>query len=324
MSTDTLGADVLRPAYVDMHRIRQFEEQVQRAYLQGLIHGTTHLCQGQEAVSVGVSLVMQTGDTMTCTYRGHGHCIARGMDPFAAFAELFGRADGVSGGLGGSMHLTDPKLGIIGSFGIVGAGIPVAVGAAYGALLDGRGRIAVTFFGDGAANIGAFHESFNIASVWKLPVIFICENNHYGEFSRIDHTTPFEDLYRRADAYAMPGESVDGNDLEAVVAVTSKAAERARAGAGPSFIECKTYRHKGHSRTDPGRYRPKEEIEHWMARDPILVLERKLLERRLMAAEDAAAIRRRAMDEMKAASERAAQSSWPDGHDLIATTYAHP
>ena len=208
-----------------MVRIREFEEEVQRSYLEGLVHGTTHLCQGQEAVSAGTGFVFREDDYIGYTYRGHGHCLARGMDEEGAFAELFGRTTGVCGGVGGSMHLTDIDKGLIGAFGIVGGGLPVSVGAGVTAQMNGRGQLSATFFGDGATNIGAFHESMNIAQVWKLPVLFICENNLYGEFTRINHSTPFEDLIKRAQGYDMANVQVDGNDVEAVYEATAEAAD---------------------------------------------------------------------------------------------------
>jgi len=271
----SLAGDVLA-LYERMAQIREFEEQVHALFLKDLVPGTTHLCQGQEAVAVGVAAALRPDDYTTYTYRGHGHVLARGMEMVAAFAEIMGRAAGVNRGKGGSMHLTDRHLGLMGSFAIVGAGLPVAVGLARAAQLDGGGRVSVTFFGDGAVNIGAFHEALNLAAVWKAPVVFVCENNLYGEFSRVDHTTPFEDLTRRAAAYAMPAEAVDGNDVLAVRRSARAAVERARTGGGPSFLECKTYRHRGHSRSDPGRYRPNEEVAAWMARDPLLIAQAKL------------------------------------------------
>ena len=241
--------------YRTMTLIREFEEQVHRSYLEGLVHGTTHLCNGQEAVCAGVAKALRDDDYVSYTYRGHGQCLARGMDLEAAFAELFGRETGVCGGLGGSMHLTDIDRGLIGAFGIVGAGLPVAVGAGVSAQLAGRKQVSVCFFGDGAINIGAFHEAMNMAQVWKLPVIFVCENNLYGEFSHILHTTPYENLVIRAAGYSMQTELVDGNDVLAVYDAAAPAVARARDGEGPTFIECKTYRHRGHSRTDPAKYR---------------------------------------------------------------------
>lgn len=297
--------------YKAMVLIREFEEQVQRSYLDGLVHGTTHLCNGQEAVSVGVARALRPSDYVSYTYRGHGHCLARGMDMTAAFAELFGREGGVCGGLGGSMHLTDMDKGLIGAFGIVGGGLPVAVGAGLSAQLDGRGQVSACFFGDGATNIGAFHEAMNIAQVWRLPVLFVCENNLYGEFTRIDHTTPYEDLVIRARGYAMEAVQVDGNDVEAVLGAAREAVARARGGAGPTFIEAKTYRHRGHSRTDPAKYRDPSEVEAWLQRDPIPRYQA-ILERDGQLAEGAAdTILREAQAQVSAAAEAAAASPWP-------------
>jgi len=295
-----------------MVRIREFEEEVHRCYLKGLVHGTTHLCQGQEAVSAGTMAALRKDDYIVCTYRGHGHCIARGMDMEAAFAEIFGRATGVCGGMAGSMHLKDKTLGIIASAGIVGGGLPVAVGAAMSAQLRGEGQVTVCFFGDGATNIGSFHESLNMAAVWRLPVIFVCENNLYGEFTRIEKSTPFEDLYRRADSYAIPGIVVDGNDVLAVHAAVSAAHARAFAGQGPTFIECKTYRQRGHSRTDPAKYRPAEEVAAWLARDPILQFRARLSSGGTLDGNGADEIRAKVLRDVGAAAERAANAPWPD------------
>lgn len=310
--------------YRDMVRVREFEEQVQKSYLDGLVHGTTHLCQGQEAVAVGTIAALGADDLLTYTYRGHGVCIARGMTMQAAMAEIFGRTNGVSRGLGGSMHLTDPELGLIGSFGIVGGGLPCAVGAGLAAQLNGRSAVSVTFFGDGAANIGSFHESLNMAAIWKLPVLFICENNLYGEFSRIDHTTPVEDLAKRAEAYAMPGVVVDGNDVLAVKAAAEEAVGRARAGGGPTLIEAKTYRHRGHSRTDPAAYRPKDEVEAWLARDPITLFRAAILEGRHADRSDLDQIDGEARGEARQAADGAAAGDWPKPRDFLAETFASP
>jgi len=295
-----------------MVRIREFEEEVQRSYLEGLVHGTTHLCQGQEAVAAGTGFVFRPDDYIGYTYRGHGHCLARGMDEEGAFAELFGRTTGVCGGVGGSMHLTDIDKGLIGAFGIVGGGLPVSVGAGVTAQLNGRGQLSATFFGDGATNIGAFHEAMNIAQVWKLPVLFICENNLYGEVTRINHSTPFEDLIKRARGYDMNAVQVDGNDVEKVYEATAEAANRARAGGGPTFIECMTYRHRGHSRTDPAKYRDPKEVETWLARDPLKLYEMALIKRKLLTKETADALILEERVRQRAASERAAAAPWPD------------
>ncbi len=311
--------------YEMMLRIREFEEQVQRSFLEGLVHGTTHLCQGQEGVAAGVNLALADGDFVAYTYRGHGHCLARGMEMEPAFAELFGRSTGLCAGLGGSMHFTDIDRGLIGAAGIVGGGLPVAIGAALSAQLAGKGQVCAVFFGDGAVNIGAFHESMNIAQVWKLPILFVCENNLYGEFTRINFTTPFEDLTERAKGYAMAAVAVDGNDVEAVHAVTSEAAERARAGQGPTFIECKTYRHRGHSRTDPGKYRDPAEVEAWLARDPVPRHRAALIAEKVIGEADADALLEQIRVEVKAAADRAAQAPWAEGgQDFAARMFANP
>jgi TPP-dependent pyruvate/acetoin dehydrogenase alpha subunit len=252
-----------------MHEIRFFEQAVQRLFEQGLVHGSTHLCIGQEAVSVGVCSALRVGDTVTCTYRGHGAALALGAPLDRSFGEILGRAHGLCGGKGGSMHLTDTSVGLLGSFAIVGAHLPITVGAAFAARYKRTEDVGVCFFGDGATNIGAFHEALNLASIWKLPAVFVCENNLYGEYSPLATTTPVERLADRAASYAMVGERVDGNDVLGVRAATEVALERARAGDGPTLIEALTYRWSGHSRSDPGNYRPKGELEQWQARDPI-------------------------------------------------------
>jgi len=302
--------------YRRMLLIRAFEDKVHEAFQRNLVFGTTHLCQGQEAVSVGAIECLRADDSLTYTYRGHGQVIARGMDPQAAFAEIFGRETGCSRGLGGSMHLADLSLGLLGSFAIVGAGLPVALGAAISAQLNGHGQVAMTFFGDGATNIGSFHESMNLAVVWKLPLLFICENNLYGEYSPILLTTPFEDLTRRADAYAMPAESVDGNDVVAVYTTVLRATERARRGAGPAFIECKTYRQRGHSRSDPAKYRPAGELEAWLQRDPIVRCEAHLKSSLHLPQAELDALRLEVEREIAAACEAAVAAPWPAVRDL--------
>ena len=318
----TLSVEDRIGLYRTMTMIREFEEQVQRSYLEGLVHGTTHLCNGQEAVSAGVAKALREDDYVSYTYRGHGQCLARGMDLEAAFAELFGRASGVCGGLGGSMHLTDIDRGLIGAFGIVGAGLPVAVGAGVSAQLAGRRQVSVCFFGDGAANIGAFHEAMNMAQVWKLPVIFVCENNLYGEFSHILHTTPYPDLVIRAAGYSMQTEKVDGNDVLAVYDAAARAVVRARDSEGPTFIECKTYRHRGHSRTDPAKYRDPAEVEAWLKRDPLSLYRAELCAANLIADAEAERITAEARSAVRAAADRAAAAPWPSpNEDFMARTF---
>jgi len=319
---DHFDKDTAADAYERLVRIREFEDKVHESFISGYVHGTTHLCQGQEAVSVGTVLALRDDDYLTYTYRGHGPCIARGMSTEGAFAEIFGRATGVSGGLGGSMHLTDMDLGLIGSFAIVGAGLPVAVGAAITAERNGKQQVAITYFGDGATNIGGFHESMNLAAAWALPVIFICENNLYGEYSPIRSTTPIDDIAIRADSYAMPSEIVDGNDVVAVFNAAETAVERARSGGGPTFIECKTYRQCGHSRSDPAQYRPPGELDAWLERDPLIKFKQQLLTEDVLSADEISDIDERVRNEINTAAETAANAPWPEVRDLTAETYA--
>jgi TPP-dependent pyruvate/acetoin dehydrogenase alpha subunit len=292
-----------------MHEIRFFEEECHRMFAQGIVRGSTHLAQGQEAVAVGACKALRATDTMSCTYRGHGAVIAKGAPLDRSFAEILGKGDGLCGGKGGSMHLTDMSVGAIGSFAIIGAHLPIALGVAHAAQYNQTDDVTLCFFGDGATNIGAFHESLNMASVWKLPVIFVCENNLYGEYSPIAATTPIERLSDRAAAYAMTGTTIDGNDIGIVHDAVADAAAQARAGEGPTLIEALTYRQKGHSRADPAAYRPAGELDRWLQRDPITLLEQKL-------ASDGIApdrLQRIAQDAEQAvldALERA--KSWPD------------
>ena len=241
-----------------MLEIRHCEERIQELFLENVIRGTTHLCIGQEAVSVGMAATIDAprGDTVTCTYRGHGHALALGLTLRSMMAEMMGKEAGCCKGKGGSMHLTDMSVGLIGTFAIVGAGLPVTNGAALAAQIRGNGAVSISIFGDGTPNIGAWHEAVNLAAVWKLPSIFLCENNLYGEYSPYETTAPVPNVADRAAAYNIPGVIVDGQDAEAVYAVVHEAVDRARAGHGPSLIEAKTYRYKGHSRTDPATYRP--------------------------------------------------------------------
>lgn len=305
-----LATDELLALLRRMHEIRVFEDETHRLFAKGLVRGSTHLCQGQEAVSVGAcSALDREGDTMLCTYRGHGAVLAKGAPLDRAFAEILGKADGLCGGKGGSMHLTDVGVGALGSFAIVGAHLPIAVGAAFAARYRETGAATVCFFGDGSTNIGAFHEALNLAALWKLPVVFVIENNLYGEYSPLATTTPIERLADRAIAYGMPGEQVDGNDVEAVRACVGAAVARARAGEGPTLVEALTYRHKGHSRSDPAAYRPEGELEEWLQRDPLLVAEQALRERGVE--QDALdALREEVARDVLAALERA--TSWPD------------
>jgi acetoin:2,6-dichlorophenolindophenol oxidoreductase subunit alpha len=253
-----------------MVECRAFEQRAQELFFEGLVRGTTHLGIGQEAVAAGFAAAMRTDDYTFGTYRGHNHLLARGVPMAPMFAELFGRATGLLGGKGGSMHLTSVDHGAMGSYAIVGAHLPIALGAAWSAQYRKSGQVAVCFFGDGATNIGAFHEALNMAAVWKAPVIFVCENNQYMEYTPIGAVTAVANpAADRAAAYGLPSILIDGNDPDVVYQTARTAIEQARSGGGPSLVEALTYRHGGHSRADPGKYRPDDEVKAWLARDPL-------------------------------------------------------
>jgi acetoin:2,6-dichlorophenolindophenol oxidoreductase subunit alpha len=254
--------------------IRLFETEMQRLFLKGEVHGTTHLCAGQEAVPVGVCSALEPDDYLAGTYRGHGHALAKGTDPDALLSEMLGRRTGVCGGRAGSMNVIDVEHGLVGCFGIVGGSIAAATGAALAA--KRQGRVAVAMFGDGATNQGYFHECLNFAEVLALPAVFVCENNFYGEFTPMLTVTAGGDITARAAAYNIPAKTVDGNDLWAVREAAVDAVARARGGRGPTLLECQTYRHHGHSKADPAKYRPPEEVERWLAHDPLNVAKTRL------------------------------------------------
>jgi pyruvate dehydrogenase E1 component alpha subunit len=268
--------------YERMLEIREFEDHIIPIFSAGLARGSSHLCQGQEALAVGLASVLRDTDVVAATYRGHGIALALGLTPESVLGEIMGKANGCCGGVGGTMHLCDMSVGFLPTSAIVGAGIPIATGAALAFQTQGIDSVGVAVFGDGATNIGAFHEGLNLASIWKLPVIFICDNNVYGEYSRIHTTTPIEDLHMRAESYNMPHFALDGMDVSAVQAGISEAVERARTGGGPTLIEAKTYRFSGHSRTDQALYRPAGELEKWLERDPIKVTEDALVEQGIL------------------------------------------
>ncbi|WP_298559707.1 thiamine pyrophosphate-dependent dehydrogenase E1 component subunit alpha [Streptomyces luteogriseus] len=265
-----MDAGALLDRYERMNVIRRTEQAAHDLFLQGLVKGTTHLAAGQEAIAVGASAALRPDDYVFATYRGHHHALARGATPEECLAELMSRATGLCGAKGGSMHLTKAATGMLGSYAIVGSHLPMAVGAAWSARLRGTEQLAVAFFGDGATNIGAFHESLNLAAVWRLPVLFVCENNLYMEYTPIaDVTAVPHPAADRAPAHGIPGEVVDGNDVVAVEEAVGRLARRARAGDGPAVLEAETYRHFGHSRADPAAYRPAEEVERWLKHDPL-------------------------------------------------------
>ena len=266
--------------YRKMTEIRQFEKRAYDLFLQNLVKGTTHLGTGQEAVAAGVSQAMNDDDYVFTTYRGHNHVLARGTPMTPVMAELLGRENGLMHGKGGSMHLLDVSRGILGAYAIIGAQLVIANGAAWSAQYRGTGQVTVCFLGDGATNIGAFHEALNLAAVWELPVVFVCENNQYMEYTPIGSVTPVpRPAADRAASYGLEGIVVDGNDVEAVYETAQAAISRARGNEGPSLIEAITYRHGGHSRADPGKYRPATEVQEWLARDPLPAYRRVLIGR---------------------------------------------
>jgi len=282
--TDTiLATDLDLAAKLDLYRVqvelRQFEKRAYDLFLENYVKGTSHLSIGQEAIAAGVAAAMKSDDWTFATYRGHAHTLARGVPMTPVFAELMGRANGLMAGKGGSMHLTSVEHGVMGSYAIIGAHLPIACGAAWSAQYRGTDQVAVVFFGDGSVNIGAFHEALNFAAIWKLPVVFVCENNLWMEYTRTSEVTAVANpAADRASAYGLESIIVDGNDADAVYEVAAAAIARARAGEGPSMIEALTYRHGGHSRADPGKYRPDDEVAEWLAKDPIPRYRARLLE----------------------------------------------
>lgn len=262
-----------------MWQIRRFEEAVDDLFARGLMHGTMHLSIGQEASATGACSALRDGDAITSTHRGHGHCIAQGADLTRMMAELLAKETGYCRGRGGSMHIADVATGNLGANGIVAGGLPIAVGAALANSLRGSDRVVLSFFGDGAANEGAFHEALNLAAIWKLPVVFLCENNRYGMSFSTEKAFAIAHISERAAGYGMPGVTVEGNDVEAVHAAVGEAVARARTGQGPTLVEAETYRWKGHSKSDKNLYRTKDEIAGWQDRDPIVRFEQVVVER---------------------------------------------
>ena len=317
-----VGAEELLALYEQMAVIRGTEKAAHDLFLAGLVKGTTHLAAGHEAVAVGASAALRPDDYVFATYRGHHHAMARGATPAECLAELMSKSTGLCKAKGGSMHLTKASTGMLGSYAIVGAHLPMAAGAAWSARLRGSGQVAVAFFGDGATNIGAFHEALNLAAVWALPVLFICENNLYMEYTPIGSVTavahPAAD---RAPGYQIPAEVIDGNDVVLVKDAVRRAAERARSGGGPTVLEAMTYRHFGHSRTDPAAYRPAGELEQWLARDP-LELARARLEAAGVPAEAVTAAGQRAERAVAAAVAEAKAGPAPEPGDALTDVWA--
>ncbi len=305
-----------------MWRIRRFEEAVDDLFARGLMHGTMHLSIGQEASATGTCFALREDDAITSTHRGHGHCIAKGADLERMMAELLAKETGYCRGRGGSMHIADVATGNLGANGIVAGGIPIAAGAALAYRLQDIDRVVVSFFGDGAANEGAFHEAVNLAAIWKLPVVFVCENNKYGMSFSTEKSFAIENIADRAVGYGIPGVTVDGNDVEAVNEVVTQAVGRAREGAGPTLVEAVTYRWKGHSKSDKNLYRTKEEIAEWRDKDPIVRFERAVVERGVLSDEEVSALRDAATDAVRLAARSANSAADADPGDLLDSVYA--
>ncbi len=299
--------------YTTMNRIRQFELKAQQLFEKNMLRGSVHLYPGEEAIAATFCSLLRDEDYITSTHRGHGHCIAKGARLDYAMAELMGKETGYCKGRSGSMHIADFTKGNLGANAIVGGGIPIATGAALAAKMKGTDQIAISFFGDGASNEGTFHESLNLAAIWKLPVLYVCENNGFGISVPVAQSTAVENISERAGGYNMPGYTVDGNDVYAIYEIAEKAAARAKAGEGPTLIECKTYRHLGHWTGDPQNYREKGEVDFWKnERDPIQLMRARLLADGDMTEAALTSIEDAALQEADAAAEFAINSPEPD------------
>jgi len=308
--------------YRRMLTIRRFEEKVAELFAAGKIPGFVHLYIGEEAVATGVCAHLRDDDYITSTHRGHGHLIAKGGDPKLMMAELFGKRTGYCKGKGGSMHIADLDLGILGANGIVGGGLPIATGAALAAKYKGTDQVVACFFGDGASNQGTFHESLNLASIWKLPVVFVAENNLYAISFPQSRSMNVPDIADRAAAYDVPGVAVDGNDVLAVYEAAGEAIKRARAGEGPTLIECKTYRHRGHFEGDPTLYRPPEEVEAWKKKDPLPRFEAQLLDTQVITQDGLKRIDDEIVQMIEEAVRFAEESPWPAPEEILEDVYA--
>jgi TPP-dependent pyruvate/acetoin dehydrogenase alpha subunit len=307
--------------YATMALIRTFETSVSELYRDGEIPGFVHTSLGQEAVAAGVGAALEPDDYLATTHRGHGHCLAKGVDVDGMMAELFARADGLCHGKGGSMHVADPSRGVLGANAIVGASMPLAVGAGLSSKLRGQGRVSVAFFGEGAVNQGAFHESLNLAAIWDLPVLFVCENNLYAEFTESRRMTRVARVADRVAAYGVEASLVDGNDVETVHAAALDAVERCRAGAGPAFLEAETYRWHGHYEGDAQPYKPEEESASWREQDPLVVHGRRLVEGDAATEEALDEIRTEARDRVDAAISRARALPAPEPEEAFADVF---
>ncbi len=320
--SDHLSGERMIELLGQMVRIRVFEETAEQLYTRGMIHGTMHLSIGQEATAVGAIAALRPSDYILSTHRGHGHCLAKGADPGRMMAEFMGKETGYCRGLGGSMHIADVEGGNLGANGIVAGGIPIAVGVGWSMKAQGRSEVCMVFFGDGASNEGAFHEALVCASIWQLPIIFVCENNHYAMSLPVGTAVPTADISARAAAYDIPGLTVDGNDLMAVYEAATVAVERARVGKGPTLIEAKTYRWRGHSKSDRNLYRTQDEIQTWKDRDPIVHFRSWLIDEGVLDEAQAEALTGEAKVAINAAVTFAEQSPEPDPSILEDAVYA--
>lgn len=307
--------------YQEMLKIRYFEEKINFLFTRGLIHGTSHLCIGQEAVAVGVCAAIKENDLVSSTHRGHGHALAKGLEAKKLMSELLGRETGYCKGRGGTQHLCCIEKGFLGTNGITAGGIPIATGVALAAKLKKTDQAVISFFGDGATNQGSFHEALNFGAIWKLPIVYICENNLYAMSSSVWQMTNVKNLAERSSSYGMPSLIVDGNDVLAVKEAVEKAVDMARKGGGPTFIECKTYRHCGHSKNDQRIYRTKEEEKEWQEKDPIKRFKEKLLRENFATEEELLKIKKEVKDEIEEAVKFASESPWPKEEELLKNLY---
>ncbi|MEK9672982.1 MAG: thiamine pyrophosphate-dependent dehydrogenase E1 component subunit alpha [Rhodospirillaceae bacterium] len=325
LGMSNLGPDDLRAMLRTMQTIRRFEERASDDFRAGDVYGVVHSYIGEEAVAVGVCQALRKSDKIISTHRGHGHCIAKGADLNRMMAELYGRRDGYCKGKGGSMHIADFDIGMLGANGIVAGGMPIITGAGLACQMDGLGDVAICFFGDGASNAGPFHESINLAASWKLPVIYVCENNLWAVNVATDQSTALPDIAERAKAYGIPGEVVDGNDVFAVYRAAFKAIDEARRGEGPSIIECKTYRHRAHTeRPDQRDIRPEDEVAAWKAKDPIgrLLNHMKALPEAPVTDAEFQDLDKAVLTEIEAAVAFAKASPFPDPDDAVGDVFA--
>ena len=314
-------ADTARATLAGMWAVRLFEEAVDSLFARGLMHGTMHLSIGQEASAIGACAALENTDFITSTHRGHGHCIGKGADLTRMMAELLAKQTGYCRGRGGSMHIADAATGNLGANGIVAGGIPIAAGAALAQKMQGTDRVVMCFFGDGATNEGAFHEAVNLAAIWDLPVIFVCENNKYGMSFSTEKSMKVENISDRASAYGIPGITVEGNDVDAVYAACHEAVQRARQGHGPTLVENITYRWKGHSKSDKNLYRTKEEIEDWKHKDPIVKFENRTIEQGVLSRADCDSIAAEIREKTRIAIQEATTAPDSDPAELLSSVY---